>query len=159
VRSGLTTTAAGLAGVLAYFLWQLTNKSLEAEDGGAAAAATARATIMITINPEARVSVTRIGSQSALGSCGVAMKLTVEVLNQAYLTAPLQAFLVGSVAEGVKVEFLSEPLKGLAKEERTLFLTLRDPGPTDLTISFRAKNEAPDLGGRDRIHLLAQCKR
>jgi hypothetical protein len=31
------------------------------------------------------------------------------------------------------------------------------PGSTDLTLSFRTHNNAPDLGGRDRIHFLMRC--
>ena len=40
---------------------------------------------------------------------------------------------------------------------RTLHITLARPGPTDLTIAIRARNEIPDLGGRDRVHFLMRC--
>jgi hypothetical protein len=29
---------------------------------------------------------------------------------------------------------------------------------TDLTIAFKAHNEVPDLGGRDRVHFLMRCQ-
>jgi DNA-directed RNA polymerase specialized sigma24 family protein len=36
-------------------------------------------------------------------------------------------------------------------------LSHADPALTDVTITFRADNEPPDLSGRDRIHFLARC--
>jgi hypothetical protein len=58
---------------------------------------------------------------------------------------------------GVALEFHPEPLKGIVQELRTLRITLTRPGPTDIALAFRSHNNAPDLGGRDRIHFLMEC--
>jgi hypothetical protein len=48
-------------------------------------------------------------------------------------------------------------LQGVPEELRMLHLTLTKPGVTNLTIAFKAHNEIPDLGGRDRVHFLLRC--
>jgi hypothetical protein len=115
------------------------------------------APIRITINPEARVSVSRGGELPPSPACGTAMEVPVTIINQAFLTAPLEATLVGNTPTHVRLEFPPDPLKGLPQEMRVLRVTLNKPEPTDLTISFRARNDIPDLGGRDRIHFLLRC--
>ena len=68
------------------------------------------------------------------------------------------AVLLWCVVTFIARPYQTEPLKGLPAEERTLRITARDPGTVDLTIAFRARNEIPDLGGRDRIHFLVRCQ-
>lgn len=116
------------------------------------------ATLTITINPEARVSVMRTGELPAAVECGKALEVPVAIANQGMVTAPLEASLVGSVPEGVVLEFSAEPLKGTAEERRALRLTLTKAPLVDVTVAFRAKNDIPDLGGRDRVHLLVRCR-
>jgi len=113
--------------------------------------------IQITINPEARVSVALAGTLPPPGQCGVAADLMVSIINQGFVTAQLEAEFVGDPPRGVALDFHPRPLKGVTEELRTLHITLAEPGPTDLTIVFRAKNGIPDLGGRDRIHFLIRC--
>lgn len=113
--------------------------------------------IRITINPEARVSVVLTNAPILAGRCGGDSEVNVRIINQGFITARLEAELVGSPPPGTAVSFDPDPLKGVAEEFRKLRLTLTRPGPTDLTITFHAKNGIPDLGGRDRIHFIAQC--
>ena len=113
--------------------------------------------ITITINPEARVSVMRTGDPPPSASCGTALELPVKLLNQAFVTFSLEATLVDSIPNVAAIEFPVEPLVGTREESRVLRLTLRKPGDADVTISFHAKNDVPDLGGRDRVHLLLHC--
>src|SRR5882762_5575370 len=114
--------------------------------------------IKITINPEARVSVALAGALPPPVVCGTAADFSVKIVNQGFVTARLEAELVGDPPPGVSLDFHPEPLKGVPEESRELRITLTKPGPTDLTIAFRAHNEIPDLGGRDRIHFLARCR-
>lgn len=114
--------------------------------------------IKITINPEARVSVMLAGALPLPAACGTAADLPVKIVNQGFVTASLEAELVGDVHAGVTLDFNPEPLKGLPEELRKLHITLTKPDPTDLTIAFRAHKELPDLGGRDRIHFLLRCR-
>ena len=115
------------------------------------------ALITITVNPEARVSVVRRDTAPTAARCGTAMNVPVVIVNQGFVTARLVATLVEPIPPGVTAEFSPEPLSGAAKETRTLQLILRRPGLLDVTISFRPVNDIPDLGGRDRVHLLLHC--
>jgi hypothetical protein len=116
------------------------------------------APIKITINPEARVSVARGAALPSSAICGQPLELGVKIVNQGFVTAPLEVRLVDSVPEGVAVEFPAEPLRGSPEEHRVLLLILENPGPLDITIAFRARNDIPDLDGRDRVHFFMQCE-
>jgi hypothetical protein len=112
--------------------------------------------IKITINPEARVSVTLTGALPPPAACGTAADLVVAIVNQGFVTAQLEAELVDAPT-GVTLDFHPDPLKGGPEEFRKLHITLTKPGTTDLTVAFRAHNQIPDLGGRDRVHFLLHC--
>jgi hypothetical protein len=120
-------------------------------------AAPQEAPIQITINPEARVSVTLAGSLPHPVPCGTAGDFLVKIVNQGFITSRLEAEFVGDTPAGVNLDFHPEPLKGVREEFRHLRITLARPGPADLTIAFKAHNEVPDLGGRDRIHFVMHC--
>jgi hypothetical protein len=113
--------------------------------------------IKITINPEARVSVALAGELPPPAPCGIATDLPVEIVNQGFVTSQLEAELVGNAPADVTLDFHPAPLKGLPEELRALRIVLAQPGPTDLTIAFKAHNEIADLGGRDRVHFLMSC--
>ena len=113
--------------------------------------------IKITINPEARVSVTLSGALPPPAACGTAVDLRVKIINQGFVTSRLEAELIGDKPEGTTLDFHPEPLKGVPEELRNLHITLIKPGSTDLSLSFRTHNNARDLGGRDRIHFLMRC--
>jgi hypothetical protein len=124
---------------------------------GAGLAAPNDPPITITINPEARVSVALAGALPPPARCGAPAELTVKIVNQGFVTSRLEVSFVGDPPAGATLEFHPEPLKGAAQELRWLHITLTRPGTTDLTIAFKARNEAPDLGGRDRVHFLMRC--
>jgi hypothetical protein len=115
------------------------------------------APILITINPEQRVSVALGGALPPAAACGTPVHLPVKIENQAFVTFRLEAALVEDVPAGASVMLDPEPLKGVPHELRGMHVMLTKPGLTDLTIAFRARNEAPDLGGRDRVHFLMRC--
>lgn len=115
------------------------------------------APIQITINPEARVSAALGGALPQPVPCGTAADFSVKILNHGFITSRLEAELVGDTPAGVSVDFHPEPLTGQREEFRHLRITLTRADPTDLTIAFKAHNEVPDLGGRDRIHFLMHC--
>jgi hypothetical protein len=115
------------------------------------------APITITLNPEARVSVVMSGALPGPVRCGVPAQLAVRIVNQGHFTLRLEAKLVGDPPAAAQIDFHPEPLAGAAQEWRKLHVTLRQPGTSDLTIAFKARREAPDLGGRDRVHFLMRC--
>jgi hypothetical protein len=115
------------------------------------------APIKITINPEARISVVLAGALPRPVPCGTPVDLQVKILNRGFVTARLEAEFVGDAPTGASLEFPPVPLTGIREELRNLRITLTKPNFTDLTIAFRAQNETPDLGGRDRVHFLMHC--
>jgi hypothetical protein len=115
------------------------------------------APIHIAINPEARVSVVLAGVLPPPAPCGMAANLSVKIVNQGFVTARLEADLVGTPT-AVTLDLDPRPLTGAPEELRTLRITLSHPGFMDLTIAFKAHNGTPDLGGRDRVHFLMSCR-
>lgn len=115
------------------------------------------APIEITINPEDRVSATTAGPVPRSAACGTAVEWRVRIVNEGFLTSRLEAEFVGLVPAGVALDFRPDPLRGVPEELRSLYITLTKPGPTDLTIAFKAHNMIPDLGGRDHLHFLISC--
>jgi hypothetical protein len=154
----LTRAIQALAGALAVFL-AVAAEGAEPTPlpGDAKPAARSAEPIRVTINPEGRVSVVFLGPLPPPTVRGTPLALAVRIVNLGFITGRLEARLVGAPV-GSELEFAPEPLNGTPGEVRTLRLTLKNPGTTDLTIAFRIRNESPDLGGRDRIHLLIQCR-
>lgn len=127
-------------------------------DQAGKSAAPGTASIIITLNPESRVSVALSGPPPPPRRCGAVTEFPVKIINQGFVTAQLEAKLVGDPPPpGVAIDFGPEPLKGTPEELRSLRVTLSQPGPVDITISFGARHVAHDLGGRDRIHFLMRC--
>jgi hypothetical protein len=110
--------------------------------------------IVVTINPEGRVSAMIMGALPPTVAYGAPVDLPVAVVNQGFSTGRLEARLVGSPAPAATLDFRPEPLKGVPLERRFMRITLTGGAPTDLTIAFSLRNESPDLDGRDRIHML-----
>src|SRR5580704_15337563 len=65
--------------------------------------------IIITINPEAGVSVTLAGALPPPAACGTAADLVVAIVNQGFVTAQLEAELVDAPS-GVTLDFHPDPL-------------------------------------------------
>lgn len=116
------------------------------------------APITISINPEARVSVALTGPMPGPRPCAQPIALDVQVHNESFITSRLEARLVGVIPPGVSVRLDPRPLSGKMMDTRSLQIVLGRPGPVDLTVSFRAHNDVPDLGGRDRVHFLVNCR-
>ena len=110
--------------------------------------------VVVTINPEGRVSAMVMGALPPPAAYGAPVDLAVAVVNQGFSTGRLEARLVGSPAAAATLDFRPEALKGVPLERRTMRITLTGGAPADLTIAFSLRNESPDLGGRDRIHML-----
>lgn len=145
MRHRMSRASLGLVMILG--LPMLTHAGDEASD----------APIKITINPESRVSVALGGELPPPGLCGTATELRVDIVNRGFVTAQLEASLVGDV-QGTTLDFRPKPLVGQPEEFRTLRITLTKPGSTDLTVSFKAHGASTDLGGRDRVHFLMRCR-
>jgi len=110
--------------------------------------------VMITINPEGRVTAAIEGALPSSAPCDVPIEIGVEIVNQGFATARLEAQLVGNPPASARIDFHPEPLRGVPHETRTLRITLTSVAPTDMTIAFGLHGQVPDLGGLDRIHVL-----
>lgn len=117
----------------------------------------ADAPIIVTINPESRVSVRWIGPTPPFAVCGSPVRLAVAIRNEAFVTAPLWARIVGLNPPGVNVHLDPAPLTGSPTERRDLDVTLERTGSVDLTLEFTIPGESPDLAGRSRVHFLLDC--
>lgn len=124
---------------------------------GARVAPQDEASIRITINPEARVSAAMAGDLPPPAACGTTVELRVSIINQGFVTAPLEARWAGDAPAGASLTFSADALRGTPQEVRTLRITLSHRGLTDLSVSFKARGDVPDIGGRDRVHFLMRC--
>ncbi len=86
---------------------------------------------------------------------GIVITINREARISAVLTGPLPTGPCGA-----PLDFHPAPLQGLPEEARDLRITMRQAGPVDITIAFRAHNQGVrgDLGGRDRAHFLLRCE-
>lgn len=113
------------------------------------------ATLVVTINPEARVSVARAGPLPPPRPCGQPIEVAVDIENEALLRAPLA---VASSMPAVQVEALPL-LTGAARERRILRLRLHAAAPVDADFAFDVGPGTQDVGWRSATHLLLTCTR
>lgn len=108
--------------------------------------------IRVTLNPEARVSVTLAGAAPRFE--GGVVRLPVSIVNEGTVTSVLEAALVDDET-GLQIEFPDHPLTG-RDERRELRVRSNALIDVDITVAFRLRGDYSDLGGRDRIHFLAR---
>lgn len=116
-----------------------------------------KAQIVLTINPEARVSAVMAAPLQAPGACGSPTELKIKVINQGFITAPLRASIVGDDTSRVSLHMDGAKLSGKTDDFRTLHLIPLGPDPVDVTIAFSIDKNIGDLGGRDRVHFVVRC--
>jgi hypothetical protein len=115
--------------------------------------------LVITINPEARVSVMMAGSR-AFAAADARLELPVTIVNEGKVTMPLAPMLVGMPSASVRG--LESRLSGASLEYRTVEIVF-DPASaapvSDVTLAFTLEGAHADLGGRDRVHFLVRSDR
>lgn len=116
-----------------------------------APAPAADAAIVVTVNPEARVSAKR-GAGPLLVQCGGAFPLSVTILNEGrYRTA------LAVRADGATVSPAATLLVGGAKQTWTPLIRLASPRETLVTFTFDAGPATADLAGRATVDVLVRC--
>jgi len=113
------------------------------------------AQIVVTINPEARVSAVA-GKALPIRACGSTVMLQVKIVNQGSVRAPLRTKLVDT-PENVVLHESNVPLSGRPEELQMLHITSARKEETDLTFAFSFTNDRGDLAYRDQVHLLLRC--
>ena len=119
--------------------------------------AAAAAELIVTINPEARVSVAK-GLPIPVVPCGTEAPVRVRVINQGFVTAPLVATLDPVGERHVALRFTPARLSGRLDESQEMGLVSIGSNPAEVTIAFSISQEIGDLGARDRTHLLVACR-
>ena len=115
------------------------------------------AQIVVTINPEARVSAVWGAPLPAPITCGTPTEIKVRVINKGFVTAPLRAALIGDGGHQMAVRMDDAKLTGQPEDHRILQLVAREPHLADVTLEFSLDNDIGNLGGRNRVHFLLSC--
>lgn len=113
--------------------------------------------VIVTINAEARVSVTVANKLYRRQPCNGAIAVPITIINVGSVTALLEAHVIDGLPGVDKVSVSGGRLSGAREELRALHLPLTASGFIDITLSFRIEDDIADLGGRDRVHLLLKC--
>jgi hypothetical protein len=115
------------------------------------------APIEITINPEARVSISR--TATALPNCTLGKRelWLMRIVNQGRVSSTLNLRLLGDEERLVELEQITPQLVGASVEYRVLLLTVIAARPIDLTIAADAGPGTDDLGLRSQLVLLLRC--
>lgn len=111
------------------------------------------AAIVATINPEARVALSR-GAALSLQRCDRDIDIVVAVVNQSGARSTLRLLAdppVGTFAAD------ATPLSGAAHERRRYRLRLRRPAGALVSITGDIGPATTDIGGRNRVDLLIEC--
>jgi hypothetical protein len=113
--------------------------------------------IILTINPEARVSAVLGEHPLPALDCQQVVTLQMKIVNQGAVTAPLHARLIDAPI-GVSLDRGTLHLTGNAAEEALLHVISHRTTDTDLTIAFSFTDNSGDLAGRDGVHFLLRCR-
>jgi hypothetical protein len=114
------------------------------------------AQIIVTVNPEARVSAVLGNAPLPSHPCGTPNTLQVKVINQDGVRSPLQARLVDAPA-AVAMKWDDAALTGRQDEERLLQIRIGRNEVADLTVAFSLSGDPGDLASRDRVHFILKC--
>lgn len=119
----------------------------------------AKAALEVTINPEARVSITRTKAPLTMPQCGKSGVWLVRIINQGFVTAGLNFRPIGALsAELLSLEPVTPRLAGAAVEYRTLHYTMNKTHQMDITLGVDAGPATSDIGERAKLPLLLQCR-
>jgi hypothetical protein len=117
-----------------------------------------KALIEVTINPEARVSVTRTAVPLPLFACGTPEPLLVRIINQGRVTSNFNIRLLQQMdANMVALQPIAQHLAGAIVEYRLLTMTVDTVRPVDLTLVADAGPGTGDLGFRSQLSLIVKC--
>ena len=110
-------------------------------------------TLMVTISPEARISVERRGALPRPASCDKPIPVGLDVRNESGAPLPL---VVSSPQKEATIG-TQQPLNGRRQEVRTLMIALHRPGLIDISLQFSVGPATGDLAWRSGTHLLLRC--
>lgn len=115
-----------------------------------------RAVIDVSINPEGRVSAHATGTAPPVGRCGEDQPLTLRIVNEGYVTAPLVVRADPTTRRDVSLT-PPAPLSGDRIEFLTARYRIHGRSPVEVTLAFSAGIATRDLGGRSLVPLILSC--
>ena len=118
--------------------------------------ATTDAAFVITINPEGRVEAVRTDVAVDALRPGEWATIKVAVVNQGYVTGPLQ--LRWSTLPGVEVDAPDTQLTGAPSQDTQFRVRLAAPAAADLTLRFWALGTLGGLANKNTSYLYLRCQ-
>lgn len=116
----------------------------------------ADAPFVVTINPEGRVEAARTEVAVDALRPGEWATIAVAVVNQGYVTGPLQVR--WSPLPGVEVDAPDTQLTGQPAQETEFHVRLAEPGDADLTLRFWALGALGGLANKNTAYLYLRCQ-
>ncbi|QGZ94906.1 hypothetical protein [Terricaulis silvestris] len=114
-------------------------------------------TIVVTINPEARVAAAW-SDATRPNACEPRLDILVHIHNEGFVTSNLSATLVGADASTTTLSFSGDVLRGVPMETRMLSLSRTELAPSDVTIEFALANDPTALTEARRVNLHLLCR-
>lgn len=118
--------------------------------------ATTDAAFAVTINPEGRVEARRTDVEVEALRLGEWATIGVAVVNQGYVTGPLQ--LRWSTVPGVEVDAPDVQLTGAPRQDTEFRVRLAEPAAADLTLRFWALGALGGLANKNTSYLYLRCQ-
>lgn len=118
--------------------------------------ATTDAAFVVTINPEGRVEAARTDVEVGRLQPGAWADVPVLVVNQGYVTGPLQVRWTG--VPGLDVDAPDTELTGAPTQDGWFRIRLAEPGAVDLTVRFWAIGSLGGLANKNTAHLYVRCQ-
>jgi hypothetical protein len=116
---------------------------------------TGDAAFVVTINPEGRVEAARTETAIDQPRPGEWATVGVAVINQGYVTGPLQ--LRWSSLPGVEVDAPDTELTGAPRQDTRFWVRLAEPGGVDLMLRFWALGSLGGLANKNTAFLYVRC--
>jgi hypothetical protein len=117
---------------------------------------TSDAAFVVTINPEGRVEARRTDVEVDALRPGEWATIGVTVVNQGYVTGPLQ--LRWSSVPGVEVDAPDAQLTGASRQDTEFRVRLVEPVAAELTLRFWALGTLGGLANKNTSYLYLRCR-
>jgi hypothetical protein len=114
------------------------------------------AQLAVTINPEARVNVSRSGAPIGTLKPGEWHTLAVTVVNDGFVTGPLA--IEAEPVSGLQLDLPNHELTGEHRQEAAFRVRLDAPTVVDLTLTFRALGALGGLANHSTVNLLLSAR-
>ncbi|MDX3005089.1 hypothetical protein PWY87_25665 [Kribbella solani] len=113
------------------------------------------APIAITINPEARVNVTRTTAPIPTLTPNEWHPIPITLTNEGFVTGPLS--ITTDPVPGLDLDLPTPTITGAPRQDLAIHARLHSPTTVDISLTFRALNALGGLATHSQIHLLLRA--